>query len=112
MPTFTIDGDRYEPLWGEQFPSAGTEPHQLQVSYRYLPLYRAGKAASLVDVAPNEVVPASEAGFLRSAGMRSYLPEFSAHPLRESGCVFRSWIGVPMRNLPFAVLPAEDRGHA
>ena len=55
----TIDGHPYERPWGEHFLPLEPGRHQLQVSYRYLRLSRAGKASILFDVAPNQVIHAS-----------------------------------------------------
>lgn len=57
--TVTLDGHPYQLPWGEH--SFPLEPgrHQLQVSYPYLRLSRAGEASVLFDVAPNQVVQAS-----------------------------------------------------
>jgi hypothetical protein len=57
--TVTIDGQRRELPWGEHFFPLAPGEHQLQVSYRYLSLSRAGQASIKVNVAPNEVIHAS-----------------------------------------------------
>lgn len=57
--TVVIDGQPHELPWGEHFFPLETGPHQVEVSYRYLRLSRAGKASVVIDVAPNQVVRAS-----------------------------------------------------
>jgi hypothetical protein len=54
--TITIDGQGRQLPWGEHFLPLEVGRHSLQVSYRYLRLSTAGKAAISVDVAENEVV--------------------------------------------------------
>jgi hypothetical protein len=55
--TVIIDGRLHELPWGQHFFPLELGRHQLQVSYRYLHLSRAGKASILVDVAENAVRP-------------------------------------------------------
>ncbi len=57
--TVTLDGHPYQLPWGEHFFPIEPGRHQLQVSYPYLRLSRAGKASVLFDVAPDQVVRAS-----------------------------------------------------
>jgi hypothetical protein len=57
--TVTIDGQQRDLPWGEHFFPLEPGRHQLQVSYPYLRLSRAGKASIQVDVAPDQVVQAS-----------------------------------------------------
>jgi hypothetical protein len=57
--TVVIDGHLHELPWGEHFFPLEPGSHQVEVSYRYLRLSRAGKASALIDVAPNQVVQAS-----------------------------------------------------
>jgi hypothetical protein len=57
--TVTIDGHPSELPWGEHFFPLEPGCHQLQVSYPYLRLSEAGKASTVVDVAPNQVIQAS-----------------------------------------------------
>jgi hypothetical protein len=57
--TVTLDGHPYQLPWGEHFFPLEPGRHQLQVSYPYLRLSRAGKASVLFDVAPDQVVRAS-----------------------------------------------------
>jgi hypothetical protein len=59
LTTVTIDGNSYELPWGEHYFPPEPGGHQLQVSYPYLRLSRAGKASILVEVARNQVVKAS-----------------------------------------------------
>jgi hypothetical protein len=54
--TVTIDGRPHERPWGEHFFALEPGRHELQVSYRYLYVSRAGKASILVDIAPNQAV--------------------------------------------------------
>ena len=57
--TVVIDGHLHELPWGEHFFPLEPGSHQVEASYRYLGLSRAGKASVLIDVAPNQVVQAS-----------------------------------------------------
>ena len=57
--TVTIDGQRRELPWGEHFFPLEPGQHQVQVSYPYLRLSRAGKASIQVHVAPDQVIQAS-----------------------------------------------------
>ncbi len=54
--TVTIDGRTYELPWGAHYFPLERGSHQLEVSYPYLRLSRAGKASGLVEVSPNQVV--------------------------------------------------------
>jgi hypothetical protein len=57
--TVTIDGQPRKLPWGEHFFPLEPGNHQLQVSYQYTRLSRAGKASIQFDIAPNKVVQAS-----------------------------------------------------
>jgi hypothetical protein len=57
--TVIIDGHLHELPWGQHFSPLEPGQAQLQVSYRYLRLSRAGKASILVDAAANQVVQVS-----------------------------------------------------
>lgn len=57
--TVIIDGHLGELPWGQHFFPLEPGRHELQVSYRYLRLSRAGKASILVDVAADQVVQVS-----------------------------------------------------
>jgi hypothetical protein len=57
--TVILDGHLHELPWGQHFFPLEPGRHQLQVSYRYLHLSRAGKASILVDVAENQVIRVS-----------------------------------------------------
>ncbi len=57
--TVIIDGHLHELPWGQHFFPLEPGRHQLQVSYRYLHLSRAGKASIQVDVAENQVIQVS-----------------------------------------------------
>jgi hypothetical protein len=58
-PTATVDGRSYRLPWGEQFIPLAAGRHELEISYPWLGLFRAGKASVLVDIAPNQIVTAS-----------------------------------------------------
>ncbi len=57
--TVTIDDRTYELPWGGHYFPLEPGSHQLEVSYPYLRLSRAGKASIPVDVSPNQVVHAA-----------------------------------------------------
>jgi hypothetical protein len=57
--TVNIDDRTYELPWGTHYFPLEAGSHQLEVSYPYLRLSRAGKASVAVDVSPNQVVEAS-----------------------------------------------------
>ncbi len=57
--TVIIDGHHDELPWGQHFFALEPGRHELQVSYRYFRLSRAGMASILVDIAPDQVVHAS-----------------------------------------------------
>jgi hypothetical protein len=57
--TVVIDGHLDELPWGQHFFPLEPGRHELQVSYRYLRLSRAGKASIVVDVAANQIVQVS-----------------------------------------------------
>ena len=54
-----IDGHLHELPWGEHFFPLEPRSHEVEVSYRYLRLSRAGKASLVIDVAPSRIVRAS-----------------------------------------------------
>jgi hypothetical protein len=58
-PTATVDGRSYRLPWGEQFIPLAAGRHELEISYPWLGLFRAGKASVLVDIVPNQIVTAS-----------------------------------------------------
>jgi len=57
--TVTLDDRTYELPWGAHYFPLEPGSHQLEVSYPYLRLSRAGKTSMAVDVSPNQVVQAS-----------------------------------------------------
>ncbi len=57
--TVNIDDRPYELPWGAHYFPLEPGSHQLEVSYPYLRLSRAGKASVAIDVSPNQVVQAS-----------------------------------------------------
>jgi len=57
--TVTVDDRTYELPWGAHYFPLEPGSHQLEVSYPYLRLPRAGKVSIAVDVSPNQVVQAS-----------------------------------------------------
>jgi hypothetical protein len=57
--TVTIDDRTYELPWGAHYFALEPGSHQLEVSYPYLYLSRAGKASILVEVAPDQIVQAA-----------------------------------------------------
>jgi hypothetical protein len=58
-PTAVLDGQPYRLAWGEHFIPLEPGEHQLQLSYPWLGLFEAGKAAAPFDVAPDQVVRAT-----------------------------------------------------
>jgi hypothetical protein len=58
-PTATVDGRSYRLPWGEQFIPLAAGRHELEISYPWLGLFRAGQASVLVDIVPNQIVTAS-----------------------------------------------------
>jgi hypothetical protein len=57
--TVVIHGQLHELPWGEHFLPLEPGPHQVEVSYRYLHVSRAGKASVLINIAPYQVLRAS-----------------------------------------------------
>jgi hypothetical protein len=57
--TVVIDGQVHDVPWGEHFFELEPGQHEVQVSYRYLRVSRAGKASIVVDVPENQVVQVS-----------------------------------------------------
>jgi hypothetical protein len=57
--TVTIDDRTYDLPWGAHYVPLESGRHQLEVSYPYLRLSRAGKASITVDVSSNQVVQVS-----------------------------------------------------
>jgi hypothetical protein len=57
--TVTIDGRQYEVPWGAHYFRMDPGCHQLEVSYPYLRLSRAGKATVPIDVVPRQVIQVS-----------------------------------------------------
>jgi hypothetical protein len=54
-----LDGQVHDVPWGEHFFELEPGQHEVQVSYRYLRVSRAGKASIVVDVPENQVVQVS-----------------------------------------------------
>lgn len=57
--TVTIDDRTYDLPWGEHYFPLEPGSHQLEVSYPYLRLSRAGKASMAIDVSPNQLLRVS-----------------------------------------------------